>query len=168
MRTFTIIIGLLAVFALAACGEDEPAGANAESKNRDAALKFAECMREHGVDMADPGTGGKQVLKVGPNEDTTPEEMEEAQKACEKYQPEPPELSEEEQQEMREAALEHARCMRENGIEDFPDPTFDEDGGAEIRLGKGLDPEDPDFQEAQEACEDKMPGLGKTSVGGGP
>jgi hypothetical protein len=171
MRTFTIIIGACVALALAACGEEEPAGADADSKNREAALKFAECMREHGVDMPDPGTGGNQVFKVGPNEDTTPEEMEAAQKACEKYQKDikPKELSEEEQQEFKEAALAHARCMREHGIENFPDPTFDENGGAQVRIDKntGVNPEDSDFKEAQEACEDEMPdGPSSTDVGG--
>ena len=42
--------------------------------------------------------------------------------------------------------------MREHGI-DFPDPTFDEDGGAQIRLERGrLDPDDPDFAAAQKEC----------------
>lgn len=178
MRTHTIIRLLAAAagaLVLASCGEDGAADANADrqAESRDAALKFAQCMREHGVDMPDPGTGGRQRLRVGPGEDITPEEMEEAQKACEEYRQdiEPPELSEEQQQEFREAALAHARCMREHGIENFPDPTFGENGEAQIRIdkGSGIDPEDEDLREAQEACQDEMPdGPGTTSVGGEP
>jgi hypothetical protein len=180
MRTHAIIRLLAAALlaagaiAVASCGGD-PADADGEGQaaSRDAALKFAQCMREHGVDMADPGTGGRATLKVGPGEKTTPEEMEEAEKACEKYQTdiEPPELSEEQQQEFKEAALAHARCMREHGIENFPDPTLDEDGGVQVRItqGSGIDPEDDDFKDAQEACKDEMPdGPGTTSVGGEP
>jgi hypothetical protein len=64
--------------------------------------------------------------------------------------------SEEQQAEMRERALAFAECMRDQGV-DFPDPQFSEGGG--MRLGgPGIDPEDPDFQEAQEACRDEMPG----------
>ena len=44
---------------------------------------------------------------------------------------EPPKLSDEEQEEFKEAALANARCMREHGIENFPDPTFGEDGGGD-------------------------------------
>jgi hypothetical protein len=53
--------------------------------------------------------------------------------------------------------------MREQGIENFPDPTFDEDGGAQIRIGPGtgLDPESSEFQAAEEACRDEMPDLGE-------
>jgi hypothetical protein len=182
MRTHTIIrllaAALLAAGALAvaSCGGDDAADGSADrqAQSRDAALKFARCMRDHGVEMPDPAQGGgRQTFKVGPGEDTTPEELEEAQKACEKYQQEiePPELSEEQQEEFKEAALEHARCMREHGIESFPDPTFDENGAAKIQIDKssGIDPEDPDFKEAEKACQDKMPnGPGTTSVGGEP
>ena len=57
--------------------------------------------------------------------------------------------------------------MRENGI-DMPDPTFDENGGAQMRLGKGLNPESAKFQKAQEACRDKSPmGPSKTTAGEG-
>jgi hypothetical protein len=50
--------------------------------------------------------------------------------------------------------------MREHGI-DFPDPTFEANGGARVRIGKGsgIDPDSPKFQEAQKACQRTMPGL---------
>jgi hypothetical protein len=180
MRTHPIIRGLVAALfaasalAVAACGEDNAGGTGTNSDRqaaRDAAIKFAECMREHGVDMPDPGTGGRQVLRVGPNEETTPEEMEEAQKACRKYQEqmEPPELSEQEREEFREAALAHARCMRENGIENFPDPTISEDGEASLNITKrsGINPQSSEFKEAEEACADEMPEGPSTSSAGG-
>jgi hypothetical protein len=144
---------------LAACGGDGGTPASAQSArdaNRQAELKFARCMREHGVDFPDPGSGGQGPVKVGG--DATPEELREAEQACESYRKDikPPELSEEQQQEFKEAALAHARCMREHGI-DFPDPTFSEDGGAQIRLGDGrLDPEDADFNAAEKECAGKL------------
>jgi hypothetical protein len=184
MRTHTIIRLLAAavlaagVLAVAACGEDDAGGASTgsdpESEAREAGLKFAQCMREHGVDMPDPSSdGGRQTFKVGPGEETSPEEFEEAQAACQKYMDdvEPPEMSEEQQQEFRESALAHARCMRENGIENFPDPTFDERGGAQLRLDRstGIDPDDPEFKEAQKACEDTLPqGPTRTEAGDAP
>ena len=64
--------------------------------------------------------------------------MEAADAACRKYLEavKPPELSEAQQKEFKEAALAHARCMRENGIANFPDPTFDENGGAQVRIDR--------------------------------
>jgi hypothetical protein len=176
MRTHTTIRPLAAALlgacalAVAACGEEQAGGAagasDRESRAREAALEHAQCMREHGVDVPDPQFDGGRVMQRGPEGNVPREKLEEAERACEKFfekaEPsEPP--SEQEQQEFREAALAHARCMREHGIEKFPDPTFDEDGGAQLRIDRsmGIDPDDPDFQEAQKACEDTLPEPGE-------
>jgi hypothetical protein len=164
LRPLAAALLAAAALGLAACGGDEETPASAASgktpdeKTREAQVKFAECMRENGVDMPDPQAGGKQVFKVGGDSGISPEEFEEASKACEKYQQAiRPNLSEEEKTEMKERALENARCMREHGI-DVPDPTFSADGGAQMRIprGSGIDPEDPEFQAAQKACGDVM------------
>jgi hypothetical protein len=60
-------------------------------------------------------------------------------------------MSEADQQRFKDAALAHARCMREHGL-DFPDPQFSEGGGATMRLGGGVNPEDPKFKAAEKAC----------------
>ena len=54
--------------------------------------------------------------------------------------------------------------MREHGIKNFPDPIFDENGGAQIRMkkGSGLNPESARFQAAQKACEKTLPDGGQT------
>jgi hypothetical protein len=175
MRTHTPIrllgAALLAAgtLALGACGEEEAGGASGnggdEQDARDAALAYAQCMREHGVDMPDPTFEGNGIMQRGPDESTPESTVREADDACkeerEAMEPsEPP--SEEEQQEMKQAALAHARCMREHGIENFPDPTFGENGDVQLKLDKrsGIDPNDEDFQEAQEACQGLMPGAG--------
>jgi hypothetical protein len=166
MRTHTVIAALLTIAALplAACGEEPSTGtptADQEQKMRDAQLAFARCMREHGVDMDDPQPGERGIRLAIPK-GVTPEKAEEANQACRKHLDavKPPELSEEQQKEAREAALAHSRCMREHGI-DFPDPTFGENGEATIRIGKGsgIEPDDPKFQKAQEECAKDAPGL---------
>jgi hypothetical protein len=57
-------------------------------------------------------------------------------------------------QDRQQAALDFSQCMRDNGI-DMPDPQFDGKGGAMMRMGKddAINPESPEFQEAQEKCE---------------
>jgi len=156
---------LVAGLALTGCGADEAATAGSEDRQQqaqDAQLAFAKCMREQGIDMPDPSPG-ERGLRLAVPEGVSPEEMEEAQQACGHHLEaiEPPELSDEQQEEFKEAALAHARCMRDQGIEDFPDPTFGEDGGARIRIapGAGLDPDSPEFREAQEACRDELPAM---------
>ena len=171
MTVRPLAAALLAASALvvAACGEESatPAASTAsdEDKARQAQVKFAQCMREQGVDIPDPGADGGSEIRIGPDSGISPEEFETASKACEKYREGiRPELSEAEQAEFKEKALEHARCMREHGI-DFPDPTFSAEGGAQIRLERGrLDPDDPEFKAAQEECGDLMGGGSRTET----
>jgi hypothetical protein len=54
----------------------------------------------------------------------------------------------------RQQALEFAKCMRKNGVPDFPDP----DASGEFR-GQGHEQQDnPRFRDAQQACRDLAPG----------
>jgi hypothetical protein len=162
MRTHILITAVLAL-AVAACGAD-PSGdgdsaADRETKMQDAALDYARCMRENGVDMPDPDVGQGGIRMTSPK-GVAPSKMRKADQVCQKYLQavKPPEMSEEEQKEFRDAALANARCMREHGI-DFPDPEFGKNGEARVEIGRGsgIDPESTKFKEAQKACESTMP-----------
>ena len=154
-------------FGLTACGgdENEAAGSGTETaaqtdeqKMRDAQVKFAECMRDQGIDFPDPGADGGVRIQVGPDSGIDPQEFEAASKECEEFREDiRPQMSEGEQAEFKERALEHARCMREQGI-DFPDPEFSAEGGAGVRFkaGSGVDPDSAEFKAAQEKCGDLM------------
>lgn len=174
MRTHTIIRGIVATalaagaLSLTACGgEGEATGSGGKGDReeaRNAALEYAQCMRKHGVDMPDPQFQGGGIMQRGPDQNTPRATVEKADAACkeirERMEPsEPP--SEAEQKKMRDAALAHARCMREHGIEKFPDPTFGANGQMTVKIDKrsGIDPNDSDFKDAQEACAKLMPGL---------
>jgi hypothetical protein len=138
----------------------------------EAALQFAKCMREHGIDMPDPQVsdeGGIAVQIGGPGSETgtgaDPKEMEAANKDCEHFMKDatagfdPP--SEEDQKKMQEQALAFSKCMRDHGI-DMPDPQFSgDDGGFNVSVGSpdgGSDDAAPidfnsdEFKEANEAC----------------
>src|SRR4051794_2830967 len=165
MRTHILIAALLSTsaLALAACGgapstTGDPS-ADRKGQMQDAALKYARCMRENGVDMPDP-QAGQHGIRLSPPEGVSPSKMRTADQACRKYLEavKPPEMSEAQEKEFRDAALANARCMREHGI-NFPDPTFGADGGAQIRIrrGSGIDPESAKFKAAQKACESTMP-----------
>ena len=173
MKIVPLLAALAATASLVACGAEnedpsKPASAQTqESKNRKAMLDLARCMRDHGVDMPDPTfNGGKVTQRMkGGNEDT----MRAAEKACEKYRSaiKAPEMSSEDKEEFKKAALANARCMREHGI-DFPDPQFDSNGGAQIQMGRGVNPESEKFKQAQEACRGTMPkGPTRVTAGGG-
>jgi hypothetical protein len=124
----------------------------------EAQLAFAECMREHGVDMPDPGAGGGIAIEVTPEtEDETNAAMEACQPLLENARG-AIEMDPEQEAEMREQVLEFTECMREQGI-DMPDPVFSDDGGFTVQAeaGEGDAAEggpraDEDFQAAAEAC----------------
>jgi hypothetical protein len=168
-------VGVLAValtLVLAACGgggdsdgvasltdtngqteQDGTAGSGGGSANeqerREAELEYARCMREHGVDFPDPVNGRFEFRGTRRDEG----KLEQAQEACRSILERigPPQLDEQQQAELREAALAFARCMREHGV-DMPDPTFRDDGGMLQTLPQGAE-NDPKFEDAQKACE---------------
>ena len=166
MRTTLILTTLAAAGLLAACGDSGDSDNDAAKADPEKAqLQFAKCMREHGVDMPDPkpaaGGGPARVeLRAGVGAGA-PRKLDEAQKACQKYmRAAAPELSPEQEEKMRDAALKFARCMRSRGI-DMPDPTFEDGGGVliKVRKGPGKDPgSNPRFREAEKDCSRLMPG----------
>ncbi len=162
----TLAATALATLLLAACGgtTDEAARGQGgkEEEFEQAALKHAQCMREEGVDVPDPKPGQKGlILREGPAPGGSPEAQRRAQEACAKYLDDlpPPRLSEKQQNEMRDGAIKHAKCMREQGV-DFPDPTFDAKGGAIVKIGERFDPTDPAVERANKACAEHLPGDG--------
>ncbi|NEA25537.1 hypothetical protein [Actinomadura bangladeshensis] len=115
----------------------------------DMGVKFAQCMREHGVQMDDPKPGqGVQIKAKGDKES-----MDKAMEACRQYNPMESATGAPDPK-MEERAREHAECMRKNGVEEFPDPKRGQRG---IRIDQKVG-EDPDFQAAQEKCQKILQG----------
>jgi hypothetical protein len=155
-------------------GVDGEAASDAPTDPEEAALAFAACMRENGIDMPDPEftSDGGMAMSIGGGPGEFDEEaMEAAQAECEpimaNVRPSEEDMpSDEEIQEMQDRALEAAQCMREHGY-DWPDPVFEDGGRMTQMMGgedSGIDPEDPQFQADQEEC---MGGEGMM-IGGGP
>jgi hypothetical protein len=66
-----------------------------------------------------------------------------------------------------QALLRYARCMREHGVADFPDP--DAEGNFSAPRGStGLSPNSPSFQRAEQACRQLDPNKGARAQQGGP
>jgi hypothetical protein len=93
--TLTALAG--AALAVSACGSSDGGGSTGATKDpQEAALKFAQCMREHGVDMPDPqlSSSGGITMRMrkgsGSKIDPSSPAFENAQKACEQYQPKAP------------------------------------------------------------------------------
>jgi hypothetical protein len=77
-----------------------------------------------------------------------------AQHACKNLQPNQ-QITPAERQAALKQLLQLSRCMRANGVTNFPDPTT-HGGGVGLRLGGDIDTNSPQFQAAQKACH--MPG----------
>ncbi len=123
-------LALIAIVALiSGCGSSAPAqtgsGANNTSVHAQKAVKFAECMRNNGVsEFPDPGASGKFTIDGivnGSSLDPSTPAFKQAISACKDLEPAGFTGSKRSPQQM-DAALEFARCIRENGVADFPDP----------------------------------------------
>ena len=135
------------------------------------ARQFAQCMRDHGVDMPDPDTAGGPGGSIKITVSGPPGGMDAAMEACKDKLPNggtPPSLDPQQQEQLRE----FAQCMRDHGV-DMPDPDANSGGLKITKSGGpssgGLSPDDPTFQAAQQACQDKLPGKngGVTTQDGG-
>lgn len=68
----------------AATGAAATPSASVTVDRQEAQLKFAQCMREHGIDMPDPAPGQGIQIKIKPGQEKA---LEEAHKACEEFAP---------------------------------------------------------------------------------
>jgi len=133
-----------------------------------AGAKFSACMRKHGVrSFPDPNGQGVITIRSGMGIDPGSPAFTSARSVCDKLlpnggQPTPAQLAQHQQQ-----MLAFSACMRAHGLKDFPDPS---NGGLRIEdhPGSDLDPNNPTFQKAQQACQGHLPfkpGMAKSGSG---
>jgi hypothetical protein len=181
MRTRTVAaLALMSALVVAGCGRtasNDPQVATAQtstakpssspsvstSDDPDAPVKFSQCMRDHGLTWFPDPSDGKLAVAEPPGVDRS--KVEAAQKACKQYLPnggEAPKPSAEDLERSRNLA----KCMRENGVPNFPDPQ--PDGGLAIDSSKlGTGPGDPTFDKAEQACSKYIPEGAKRHTSGG-
>jgi hypothetical protein len=125
---------------------------------------YAACMRSHGVpNFPDPDSDGRLKITSGVSRsgqkigvDVNSPRFKTAQEACKKLLPNGGRPTAAQQAQEQQAMLKFAQCMRSHGVPKFPDP---KPGGA-LALGEkvGVDPDTPQFQAAQRACQKAVPG----------
>jgi hypothetical protein len=122
-----VMVALISVIS-AGCGSNASSetgtasstgtGGNKKLSARDKAVKFAECIRGHGVsDFPDPNE--KNQFEYGVS--VTPAVWTRATTACKALQP-PGTLSGKRTPKQQSASLRFAQCVRDHGVKDFPDP----------------------------------------------
>lgn len=119
-------------------------------------LKFAQCMRSHGVgDFPDPSSNGSISVSAT---DIQSALFQPADNTCRKLLPNGGIPTAAQRAQGLAQLLKVSICMRAHGISDFPDPTAN---GIQIPVRKGmpsdLDPNNPRFQAAEKACQSLGP-----------
>ena len=164
-RIWATAVGILAIGALVAAscgGEGDDGGGNgplATLANQDPLVVTADGTGDAGEMVnSDVGSLADADVEVPIDAETSPEQtgstVEQTNGTAEQASDEG--LTEE------EAYLEFAQCMRDNGIEEFSDPSVGADGS--LQLGRGfveadIDPRSDEFQEAIEACSSNLEGV---------
>jgi hypothetical protein len=175
MRVRTgLALGLLLILPAAGCGAAKdgnrvataggaasasasaaPDGLSAQEQG----LKFAQCMRDNGVpDFADPKFSDGGGMSIDAPEGADPQKVDAAMRTCKQYLPNGGEPAKADPQ-RAEQNRKFAKCMRDNGVTNFPDPGAD--GGIQINGNDpGMNPDDPKFKAAQTACAQYQPAGG--------
>jgi hypothetical protein len=126
----SVVLAIVAVISMtsAGCGSSAPSETGTASStgssapknatDQDKLVKFAACIREHGVpDFPDANAKGEFVFGIN----VTPAVWGKAVAACKDLQP-PGSLSSKRSPKQQTASLRFAQCVRKNGVKDFPDP----------------------------------------------
>jgi hypothetical protein len=153
-----VIAAMTGVFGFTACGSS---GSPQARVSIDAGVKFAQCMRSHGItSFPDPGPSGPQMTPVS----SSPAFVA-AQKACGAGPGGPGPVHPTEAQKLQ--AFTFAKCMRSHGVSHFPDPTYSVPGnpsttviairGMAFVFPPGLDPASPGFRQSAADCGFKLP-----------
>jgi hypothetical protein len=166
-HTLAAVAAMVLGLSLTGCGADEESpsvasgsgaqptssasSASPSLSSGDKGVKFAQCLRENGLDVPDPEPGKMPKFTFGAGSGTTKEDVDKAMEACKEFSPD---MSGPANPQQEENGRKYAECMRKNGVEAFPDPKPGQRG---IIIDKAAG-EDPDMQKAQEACQSILAG----------
>ncbi|XVQ08818.1 hypothetical protein ACQP1W_40685 [Spirillospora sp. CA-255316] len=170
MRIRAWALGLAAplVFGLAGCGDDQQgsgvASAGGASAARasasptqslspeDAQLKFAQCMRQNGIDVPDPKSGTNFRMEIAKGTDR--EKLQAAMEKCRPYLEASGRLPDLNDPKVKDQMVKFAQCARSHGI-NIPDPS----GEGLQGVMEGVDR--AQMEKARELCGQHLPGRGR-------
>ncbi|GAA3227072.1 hypothetical protein GCM10010468_55720 [Actinocorallia longicatena] len=157
-------LGLTLSLGAMGCGKDEdPKVASADPGASSSAapagdseaspIKYSRCMREQGLTWyPDPQPDGGLV--VSEPEGTDPKKVEAAETACKKYFPGGGAKGKAPAEDIAKVQ-QAAKCMREHGVANYPDP--DANGNLHIDEKLGINDDDPTVKKAQQECQKYFP-----------
>jgi hypothetical protein len=193
-RSWLAAMAVGLVLTVAACSGDDAAGSDGAGSasgagqsrptavNTEAALlAFAQCIREHGVEIPDPTVDADGNVLIQPpagavSDPALRERFGEARTACADHLEGVTQgFTNEDRAQLQDQLVAVAQCMRGKGI-DVPDPDLSqlgqgsqEPGGGGGLFGDSIDRNDPAVQAALRECQTEVfgPGGGPGPFGGG-
>lgn len=162
LRSMGILLPILGIVLLAACSSNNASasGSSSTSSAYQKALKYAQCIRVHGIpNFPDPNSKGQFIVQNGssdPTSNVSTAVANAALKECRSLAP--PSIAQGPSGSQGGGSvtpnqLKFAQCMRSHGEPNFPDPA----SNGSITLPKGMDPKSSQFQAAEKACQSLMP-----------
>ncbi|NAS26889.1 hypothetical protein GT755_35130 [Herbidospora sp. NEAU-GS84] len=153
MRRLMLAAAVLAVstLGLAGCG-DELTGRSMSQADRDKMVKYAECMKEYGVQVPVPDPNGGPAIGGGQTADPNDPKELAARAACERFAP-PLVADQAPPAGVVEHALKMAACLREQGIA-AKDP---KPGENNLTLEEGAAESPEKLRAAYATCTQKYP-----------
>jgi hypothetical protein len=164
-RPLATLAALVCAAAIAACGASSQAQTTAGSSSVGAGIKFADCMRAHGVpNFPDPGSGGGIHIQVGSGVNPLSPSFKAAQTSCTKLLPGGGPGSHHPTAQQIAQTRQVSVCMRQHGVSGFPDPTLNppsspagysallDRGGVVLAIPDTINVQSPVFEQAATAC----------------
>jgi hypothetical protein len=136
-----------------ATGRASSAGSSQSESNNAKRLAFSQCMRSQGIsNFPDPSGQNSVSGSLPPGIDVNSPQYQSAQGTCAHLLPSggaDPGGSAQGQ----EQTLQYVACMRSHGYPNFPDPN----SSGDLVIPQGVDPNSPQFDSAQRACQSLLP-----------
>ncbi len=170
-RVLIMLAAIACSAAITACGSSSSSIAAASGgvspAHAEAALKFADCMRSHGVpNFPDPTGGGGIHIQAGSGINPQSPSFKAAQQACFKLLPGGGPGAQHPTAREVAQTLKVSECMRRHGVSGFPDPTLtlpsnpspseysilEDRGGVVLAVPSTINPGSPVFKQAAAAC----------------
>jgi hypothetical protein len=129
-------------------------GSSSGSDVNDQLAEYSQCMRENGVPSFPDlrAVNGQIQLSLPAGVDPDSPQFQQATEACRSLSPVQQNGGGAPSAEQQEQVLKFVKCMRKNGVPDFPDPS--KSGGTIVT---GIDPNSPQFESALQACQSLIP-----------
>jgi hypothetical protein len=143
-----VTICALTLGSVAGCAGNKSSEAESSTATGtlDQAVKFASCLRAHGVTVPDPTPTSDDIAI--PDASTDPTKLQQAREACKKYDPKrdvnPNDPA------VHDHEVKMAQCLRKYGVQ-VADPQVGED------LKIQGDQNDPTIQQAEQKCRTEVP-----------